>query len=231
MTQIFDMEPAFLTLWDQCRTQTMTSIERGYALFKAVEHIAATAIPGAMTECGVWRGGSAMLIALSAQHFGINDRAIWLYDTFEGMTPPSDADRQAMSGQSAAAILAGNVRDADNPFWGVAPRKVVEANLAATAYPAHLLHVVEGDVLSTLPTRSPDALALLRLDTDWYESTAHELATLYPRLSPGGVLIIDDYGYWSGARKAVDDYFAALGAARPMLQRIDFTGRIAIKPL
>lgn len=231
MTQVFDMEPAFLTLWDQCRSQTMTSIERGYALFKAVEHIAATAIPGAMAECGVWRGGSAMLMALSAQHFGINDRAIWLYDTFDGMTPPTEADRQAMTGRSAATILAGNERDAENPFWGVAPRAVVEANLAATATPAHLLHLVEGDVLDTLPIHAPDTLALLRLDTDWYESTAHELATLYPRLSPGGVLIIDDYGYWSGARKAVDEYFDTLGAARPMLQRIDFTGRIAIKPL
>ncbi|MEK6541820.1 MAG: TylF/MycF/NovP-related O-methyltransferase [Pseudomonadota bacterium] len=229
MTQVFDMEPAFLSLWDQCRTQTMTSIERGYALFKAVEHIAATAIPGAFAECGVWRGGSAMLIALSAQHFGVGDRAIWLYDTFDGMTPPTDADQQAMTGRSAAAILAGNARDTDNPFWGVAPRDVVAANMAKTFYPAHLVHLVEGDVLDTLPAHAPGTIALLRLDTDWYESTAHELATLYPRLSPGGVLIIDDYGYWSGARKAVDDYFAALGAARPMLQRIDFTGRIAIK--
>lgn len=229
MSQTFDMEPTFLTLWEQCRAQTMTSVERGYALFKAVEHIAATAIPGAFAECGVWRGGSAMLMALSARHFGLNDRAIWLYDTFDGMTPPSDTDRQAMSGRSAAAILCDNERDAENPFWGVAPRDVVEANLAATSYPAHLLHVVEGDVLDTLPAQAPETLALLRLDTDWYESTAHELATLYSRLSPGGVLIIDDYGYWSGARKAVDEYFDTLGPARPMLQRIDFTGRIAIK--
>ena len=79
----------------------------------------------------------------------------------------------------------------------------------------------------TLPAAAPDTIALLRLDTDWYESTAHELRHLYPRLSRGGILLVDDYGHWSGARKAVDEYF---GADRPFLHRVDYTARLAVKP-
>jgi predicted O-methyltransferase YrrM len=90
--------------------------------------------------------------------------------------------------------------------------------------------IVEGDVLETLPAQAPAMLSVLRLDTDWYVSTKHELEQLYPRLLPGGVLIVDDYGYWRGARKATDDYFQTLHA-RPLLHRIDYTGRICVKPL
>ena len=78
------------------------------------------------------------------------------------------------------------------------------------------------------PAASPPSIALLRLDTDWYESTYHELVHLYPRLSVGGILIIDDYGYWQGARRAVDRYFAEQGT-RVFLSRIDETGRLAVK--
>jgi hypothetical protein len=74
----------------------------------------------------------------------------------------------------------------------------------------------------------PEQIAVLRLDTDFYESTRHELRHLYPRLVHGGVLIIDDYGHWAGARKAVDEYIAEEGI-RLLLNRIDYTGRIAIK--
>jgi hypothetical protein len=79
-----------------------------------------------------------------------------------------------------------------------------------------------------LPEHAPEHLALLRLDTDWYESTRHELFTLYPRLSTGGVLIIDDYGHWDGARRAVDEYLEQQESPL-LLNRIDYTGRVAIK--
>jgi hypothetical protein len=88
---------------------------------------------------------------------------------------------------------------------------------------------VSGPVETTLPAQAPDRLALLRLDTDWYASTRHELEQLYPRLVREGVLIVDDYGHWEGAREAVDEYFAANGPA-PLLQRVDYTGRMAVKP-
>lgn len=228
MSAPFDMEPEFVELYELCRDATMTSIERMYALYKAVEHIVAEGIEGDLAECGVWRGGSAMMMALALRRFGA-ERRIWLYDTFSGMTAPGDEDVQAMSGRPAAAILAERPRNGDDPFWGIASLAQVRSNLERTGYGAGNFRLVEGDVLQTLPDRSPERIALLRLDTDWHASTRHELETLYPRLSPGGILIVDDYGYWSGARQAVDQYFSCPGVARPLLHRIDFTGRIGVK--
>jgi hypothetical protein len=91
------------------------------------------------------------------------------------------------------------------------------------------VNLVKGPVESTIPATIPDQLAILRLDTDWYESTKHELDHLYPRLVSGGILIIDDYGHWQGARQAVDEYFARQNL-KPLLSRIDYTCRIMIKP-
>jgi len=104
----------------------------------------------------------------------------------------------------------------------------VRATLTQSGYPTGRLHFVRGPVETTLPEHAPERLALLRLDTDWYESTRHELQHLYPRLSEGGVLIVDDYGHWEGARRAVDEYFERHPPA-PLLNRIDYTGRIAVK--
>jgi uncharacterized heparinase superfamily protein len=101
--------------------------------------------------------------------------------------------------------------------------------MTTTGYPADRVRLVKGVVAQTIPTAAPASIALLRLDTDFYESTRHELEHLYPRLSSGGVLIIADYGHWQGARQSVDEYFGTLPDA-PLLARIDYTGRIAIKP-
>jgi hypothetical protein len=225
----FDLEPEFLELHELCRDRTMTSLERMHALWAATRHIAESALAGDFVECGVWRGGSVMLMALTLLRHGDASRDLWLYDTFTGMTAPSRDDVQAMSGRAAADILRERRRTADDPFWGIAGRAAVEENLRRTGYPFARFRFVEGDVTATLPASAPDRIALLRLDTDWYASTRHELEHLYPRLVSGGVLIVDDYGYWRGARKATDEYFAALHP-RPLLHRIDYTGRIAVKP-
>ena len=229
MSPYFDLEPEFLRLYEQCRDATMTSVERMYALYQATRHVAERGVAGDLAECGVWRGGSVMLMALTLLARGCTDRTIWLYDTFDGVPPPGDVDVQEISGRRARDILNERERSADDPFWGIAPRTLVESNLRRTGYPMHRFRVVEGDVLETLPAQSPARLSVLRLDTDWYRSTRYELEQLYPRLSPGGVLIVDDYGYWRGARKATDEYFQTLGA-RPILHRIDYTGRICVKP-
>jgi hypothetical protein len=100
--------------------------------------------------------------------------------------------------------------------------------MGSTAYPGSHIHYVKGRVEDTIPKHAPQAIALLRLDTDWYESTRHELEHLFPRLVRGGVLILDDYGHWKGAKEAVDEYFAKLGRS-PLLQRLDYSGRLAIK--
>ena len=224
MSHLFDLEPEFLELYELCREETMTSIERMYALYSATRYVVDNGLPGDFVECGVWRGGSVMLMALTLARLGDTSRTLWLYDTFTGMTLPGDADVQTMSGRSARDVLSEDERS--GPFWGIAARAVVEQNLERTGYPN--IRIIEGDVVATIPAAAPPQIALLRLDTDWYASTRHELEQLYPRITSGGVLIIDDYGYWSGARKATDEYFASL-AARPLLHRIDYTGRMCVK--
>jgi len=114
-------------------------------------------------------------------------------------------------------------------IWAVADIEDVRRNMASTGYPQDLVRYLKGPVEQTLPALGPPGpIALLRLDTDWYESTKHELMHLFPLVRPGGILIIDDYGHWEGARKAVDEYFAATG--RPFfLHRIDYTGRLLVK--
>jgi predicted O-methyltransferase YrrM len=104
----------------------------------------------------------------------------------------------------------------------------VRETVARAGYPAERIHFVKGAVEETIPRTLPGPLALLRLDTDWYQSTRHELVHLYPLLAPGGVLIVDDYGHWQGAARAVDEYFAAHPPG-PLLTRIDYTGRLAVK--
>ncbi len=224
-----DLEPAFLPLYEQCRHATMTSVERLYALYKAVEHVVGNGIAGDFVECGVWRGGSVMMMALALQKFGDTSRRIQCFDTFEGMPAPGDADIRHDTGESAAEILAATTRDEDHVMWALAPLERVQQNVATTGYPADLIAYRKGKVEDTLPAQAPERIALLRLDTDWYESTRHELVHLYPRLAGGGVLIIDDYGFWRGAREATDEYFAA-DKRPPLLNRIDATGRIGVKP-
>jgi O-methyltransferase len=221
-----DMGPEFRRLADQASPFTMTSVERMYALYQAVRYINDAQISGDLVECGVWRGGSAMLAALTLKRLGDTTRRLWLYDTYEGMPPPGDADVR-WDGRHAAETLAADVRQPGaNNYWAYATLSDVQANLSSTGYPN--VEYVVGKVEETIPDRMPANISLLRLDTDWYESTLHELEQLYPRLSPRGVLIIDDYGWWRGARRATDEYFAD----QPLLlSRIDFSGaRIAVKP-
>jgi O-methyltransferase len=208
-------------------SETMTSPERLVALRQAVLHVSARRIPGAIVECGVWRGGSMMAVALTLVATG-EQRDLYLFDTFEGMTPPTEADVEH-TGRTAKDRLAE--RDPEDPsawVWARAGIDLVQDNLKATGYNPDRIHLVEGRVEETVPGRAPERIAILRLDTDWYESTRHELEHLYPRLAECGVLIIDDYGHWAGARRAVDEYLATLSAP-PMLVRIDYTARLAIK--
>ena len=204
---------------------SMTSPERLLALRDAVRHVCRHGIEGDIVECGVWRGGSMMAAALTLLECGAR-RQIHLFDTFEGMPPPAAADRD-LTGVSAATLLAAEQRESGDT-WAFSPLDQVRANLRSTGYPAELVRFVPGRVEETIPEAAPERIAVLRLDTDWYESTRHELEHLYPRLAVGGVLIVDDYGHWQGARRAVDEYLAASGA-RLLLSRIDYTGRMAVK--
>ena len=207
---------------------TMTSSERLWSLINAVRHVVSNEIPGDFVECGVWRGGSVMAMAQELSNLGVTDRRIWLYDTFSGMTDPTAADVETGTGVLAADMLSTTaVADGDN-VWCVAGLSDVQANVRSTGYPFENFTFIEGDVAQTLKSSFPATISLLRLDTDWYESTRMELEVLYPRLAVGGVCIFDDYGHWQGARKAVDEYFEKLGH-RPYMHPIDYSGRVLIK--
>jgi O-methyltransferase len=216
-----------LSIVERVRGFTATGPERVLGLVGAVRYLVQNQLPGAFVECGVWRGGSMMAAAWTLAELGDTARELYLFDTFEGMSAPTTHDR-LMNGAAASEILAGLPRG-DTNFWCIAGLEEVKANLRSTGYPEQRLHFVKGKVEDTLPSEAPSQIALLRLDTDWYESTRHELEQLYDRLVPNGVLIIDDYGTWQGARKAVDEFFAQR-AEKPLLVRLDATGRLAIKP-
>jgi hypothetical protein len=205
---------------------TMTTPPRIYALARAVEYVVSRRVSGAIVECGVWRGGSMMAVALTLLRLGVTDRDLYLFDTFSGMTEPGDEDVKH-TGQRAADLLAGSSRDSHD--WATASLEQVQEAVLSVGYPAEKIHFVEGRVEETLPANAPAEIALLRLDTDWYSSTKHELVHLYPRVASGGVLIIDDYAYWQGARQAVDEYLDEEQLTL-LLNRIDYTSRIAIKP-
>jgi O-methyltransferase len=205
---------------------TMTSRERLHALYQAARYVEQARIPGAIVECGVWRGGSMMLVCRTLLELGAGQRELCLFDTFAGMTAPT-ADDVDVAGRPAAALLAAEPPSGEREsVWCVASLEDVRANVLSTGYPAERCAFVVGRVEDTIPARAPERIALLRLDTDWYASTRHELEQLFPRLVDGGVLIVDDYGHWRGARKAVDEYLAA-HAPGLLLHRIDATGRIA----
>jgi O-methyltransferase len=222
-----DMEPQFLEIYSLCSDFTMTSIERMYALYKAVEHLSLSKIPGEIVECGVWKGGSCMLVAHTLLSLGDTDRNIYLYDTFAGMNEPTERDFSLPDGRSAGRRWRAAQRKDHNRFC-YSPLEEVRVNLLSTGYPEDRMIFVEGEVEKTVPGVAASDIALLRLDTDWYESTRHELVHLFPRLVGGGVLIIDDYGYWAGSKKAVDEYFREHGF-HMLLSRIDPNGRMGVK--
>lgn len=212
---------------------TMTSPERIFALTQAVRYVVARSMGGAFVECGVWRGGSVLAMILTLQELGVADRPIYLYDTFEGMTAPTSEDRSAYEPPAMNTWLQAHA-EAQKPWQQYFDPQLfslegVRSMLARTGYPLEQLHFVQGPVERTLPDHAPERIALLRLDTDWYESTRHELTHLYPRLASGGVLIVDDYGHWEGCRRAVDEYFGSRAAQPVLLNRVDYTCRIAIK--
>lgn len=222
-----DMEPDFIEMYERYKRFTLTSIERMYVLYKAVEYISLNGIPGDLVECGVYRGGSVMLMASTLLALGDDQRRIFLYDTYEGMTEPTDKDVN-VEGVSATTKWRQTLSPDGTSSWCASSLDEVKRNLAMTGIPEDRLEFVKGKIEYTLPEYAPHTVALLRLDTDFYESTYHELSCLYPRLSRGGVLIIDDYGHWKGSKEAADTYIRE--SRLPIfLSRVDYAGRVAIK--
>ncbi len=194
---------------------TMTSVERIQYLYDSLEYIRTNDTQGDIVECGVWKGGNIFGIMEYLSYHKMTKK-IWMYDTFEGMTKTTEFDVDC-KGNSGS-------------FWEnkcQCSLSEVKKLLSESSYDQNLINYVEGDICKTLNFEKniPKKISLLRLDTDWYESTKKELEVLYPKLIIGGVLIVDDFGHWEGSKKAVVEYFENNFS----FDRIDYTGIGLIK--
>ena len=209
------------------RPYTMTSVERLKSLSDAVNYVVENNIEGDFVECGTWKGGSVMCMQKKLMRLNQNDRKFWVFDTYEGMPEPDDVDKN-FNKTAAQQLLDAEEKD-NSLTWAYSNYEETTGNILSTGYPAEKMNFVKGLVEDTIPQTQIESIALLRLDTDWYSSTKFELENLYPKLVKGGVLIIDDYGHWEGCKKAVDEYFK-LNKIPVFMSRIDYTGRLIIKP-
>lgn len=194
----------FWRLYNAAKAYSMLDVPGFFNLYQSVLYVAANRVPGSLVECGSFLGGASIFMTALARELG-DDRPIEVYDTFAGFP----------EGQTDVRRGVGEVRGPRYQSFFDS----VRANFDTVLGTAHGVALIEGDVAETLPVRSRKPIALLRLDTDYYPSTRAEFEHLYPLLSPGGVLIVDDYGVYEGSRRATDEYMA--GKARPpLLNRI-----------
>ena len=207
---------------------TMTGLAECVNTLKSCKYAVENNIPGDFVECGVWRGGHGILAKKVFELLG-SDKKVWMFDTFEGMTEPTKVDVYAIS-KKLAKINYDNMKTATHNEWCYASLEDVKNNCISSGLNLEAFNFVKGDVLQTLSIGKnlPKQICILRLDTDWYESTKAELEVLYPLLSKQGVLIIDDYGAWEGSRKAVDEYFDKT-KYKPLFNVVNEAARSAIK--
>jgi hypothetical protein len=205
----------FARVYRTVRPYTMAGEARLRGLYQAIEHVSADRIPGAVAECGAARGGSAALLGLAVKRFH-ERRPLWVFDTFEGLPPPTAGDPDYQT----AALYTGTCRGDLEEVTRLFERLDILDNAK----------LVKGRFEDTLPLSQTGPLAVLHIDGDWYESVKVCLVQLYDRVSPGGIIQLDDYGHWEGARRAVDEFMTARGISAP-LQYLDYTGRQLVKPL
>ena len=194
----------------------------------ACKYIVMNKIPGDFVECGVYKGGNALIAAKIFDLYKTNKK-VYLFDTFTGMSEPTEYDLRT-SDKSSALKKYLSLRHKDHTDWAYASIKEVKDNFKKANLLKDNVIFVEGKVESTLDQVSniPNTISFLRLDTDWYESTKKELEVLYNKIVSGGILVIDDYGHFDGARKAVDEYFKK-HSPPPFLSIIDNSARIGVK--
>ena len=212
---------------------TMTNTSRVNVLIDSVRYIVQNNIEGCFVECGVWKGGSMMAVALALKEMGVENRDLFLYDTFTGLSRPDDVDVTIL-GENATEIFKERQISEDSSDWCLSPLEEVRENLLSTGYPEEKIHFIKGKVEDMIPGNLPSSqIALLRLDTDFYSSTKHELVHMFPLLVQKGILILDDYGFWKGARRAVDEYISeneiCIFLSCYIDQKMRHGGRIAVK--
>ena len=209
-----------------CDEYTATSLVRRWALIQAIKAVYSQNLEGDIVECGVWKGGNLIISEMLVEKFNLNKK-IYGYDTFKGMTKPGDLDIDRVSGELAEVKWKRCDKEAYNT-WCYASIEEVRTNIQNHVMNTDNVQLIMGKVEDTLLKREnfPESISILRLDTDWYESTKIELEVLYPRLVKGGILIVDDYGLWNGSRRAVDEYFKD---SNVWLDYIDEDCRLLIK--
>ena len=217
-----------LQLIREVKPFTMTSPERIYGLLAAVRYLEMNGISGDIVECGVWKGGSMMAVVKALLARKSTERELYLYDTFAGMTAPSNRDSSKFERKTTQESF-DSMQEGDGTCkWCFSSLEETRRNVTSVGYPEGKIHFIKGPVEETIPKTIPDRIALLRLDTDFYESSKHEMVHLFPRLVSGGVLLLDDYGHWEGQRLAVDEYLSEHKIPL-LLNRLDYAGRIGTK--
>lgn len=202
---------------------SMASWERLYANINSVKYLATSQIEGSIVECGVWRGGSMLTMLETLKQCSETSRDVYLYDTFTGMSSPTNED-----GNFASKKFKELQTGEEKSNWCCADLDDVKSTINLCDYPKEKIHYIKGKIEDTVPGVIPDKISLLRLDMDWHDPTLHALDHMYSRVSNGGVIIIDDYGHWDGCRLAVNTFFKKNNSPI-LLNRIDYTGRIGIK--
>jgi len=194
-----------LPILETVRPFTMTSGQRIAQTIRAIRELDKQNIEGDFVECGVWKGGQVIAAYLANTQ---TKRMFWLYDTFEGMTIPTKDDYKVdEKGNVSYAMKSSKAKNGFNNWCRAEVDEVIDN--VRQHIPMDQCRFVKGDVCQTLKLGGnlPNKIALLRLDTDWYESTKIELEKLWPRVVPGGIMVLDDYHSWGGSRKAFHEVF------------------------
>lgn len=220
------VDQEFVRVYRRYHSRTMVPWKPLYWSWVAARHIHLHNIPGDVVECGVYRGGCSIIMATA------HDRTAYLYDTFTGMAEPGEHD---FKGEQKGDRFDAKERHAaadkgDYVDWVYSSIEEVKTAIRDSEVDDQRFKLIKGMVEDTIPAEMPEKIALLRLDTDFYDSTKHELEHLYPLLSPGGILIVDDYGSWAGSRKAVDEFLETLPVRPLLLPEGSSSNILMIKP-
>lgn len=224
-SDLFDF--AKISLFIKTYPYTMVGYQRLSNVYELSNLIEKNKTAGAFVECGVWKGGCAAVMAYVAQKFG-SGRKTWLLDSFEGLPEPTAEDGKIAKDYAMNKVegnlktinkCVGTIKDAEDILFKIL--KLDKKNI----------EISKGWFQDTLPKdkEKMGKIALLRLDGDWYESTKCCLENLYENVIIGGYIVLDDYGHWEGARRALDEFFAEK-KIKPDLIKIDYTGIYFIKP-
>jgi O-methyltransferase len=198
---------------------TMVTPSRLINLYQLVKDANARKLPGDIVECGVWNGGSAAIMGIACQEDKIaaNDREMWLFDSFQGLPRPGERD-----GKIERDLYFGG--------WNKGDAEKVKKIFAKLNIPLNKTRIIPGWFDVTLANAPVNAIAVLHIDADWYDSVKVVLESLYDKVVPGGFIILDDYGTWQGCKKALADYFREQGIDGVIIKPIDGRGAYFQKP-